>query len=380
MPLRYIIFSLTLLLYLPAAGNGGYTATDDDSGPADYILVKPPDSGDNQYQKVGSGLDDTVRVQLMDTDFLPVAGQFVHFVIISRPKKSKGFTIATENAVTDSNGIAATEIILGSKQGEYQIAARIESSMDHDLQVYTFHARKANWVFMLIIGLLGGLGLFLLGMDMMSEGMKKSAGDKLRSILGNLTSNRFLALVLGTFVTMIIQSSSATSVMLVGFVNSKLMEFRNTIAIILGAVIGTTITAQIIAFKITDYALLIIAAGFFMYLLSNKPKTKSVGEAILGFGILFFGMHVMSEAMYPLRSYDPFINLLLGLENPLLGLLVGIVFTALIQSSSAFIGIMIVLASQGLLTLEAAIPMLFGSNIGTAITAILASLNASREA
>jgi len=158
------------------------------------------------------------------------------------------------------------------------------------------------------------------------------------------------------------------------------MKFRRTIGIILGANIGTTITAQLIAFKLTDYSLLMIAIGFSFLYFSRKQGYKYLGQSILGFGILFFGMHIMSEAMYPLRSFTPFIELLLELENPFLGILVGMIFTALLQSSSAFIGITIVLATQGLLTLEAAIPMLIGSNIGTAITAFLASIKASREA
>jgi phosphate:Na+ symporter len=158
------------------------------------------------------------------------------------------------------------------------------------------------------------------------------------------------------------------------------MRFKQTIGIILGAAIGTTITAQIIAFKLTDYSLLLIGIGFLLYLIPKKSVYKNVGEAILGFGILFFGMQVMSEAMYPLRSYEPFINILLQLENPVLGILVGAMLTALIQSSSAFIGIMIILGTQGFLTLEASIPLLIGANLGTAITAILASLSANREA
>lgn len=345
-----------------------------------YFLSKPVQSGNHQYQKVNQELDDPVMVQVTDENLNPVGGQMVHFSVLSYPKKSEGFSISPEIAFTDSKGIAAIRIRLGSKPGDYQVMARIESSSERDFQVFTFHARRKNWVFMLVTGLLGGLGLFLLGMEMMSEGMKKSAGDKLRSILGSLTRNRILAVALGTFVTMIIQSSSATSVMLVGFVNSRLMKFRRTIGIILGANIGTTITAQLIAFKLTDYSLLLIALGFTLVYFAKKQGYKYIGESILGFGILFFGMHIMSESMYPLRSYAPFIDLLLQLENPLTGILVGTAFTAILQSSSAFIGITIVLASQGLLTLEAAIPMLIGSNIGTAITAFLASIKASREA
>jgi phosphate:Na+ symporter len=210
--------------------------------------------------------------------------------------------------------------------------------------------------------------------------MKKSAGDRMRNILSALTSNRFIAMFVGAFVTMVIQSSSATTVMLVSFVQAQLMTFVQSLGVILGADIGTTITAQLVAFKLTDYALLMIAVGFAMTMLSKKDSTKYIGEAILGFGILFFGMKLMSDAMRPLRTFQPFIDLLKGLENPLLGLLVGTLFTALVQSSSAFTAIVIVLAQQGLLTLEAGIPLVMGANIGTCITAGLASIGTSREA
>ena len=232
----------------------------------------------------------------------------------------------------------------------------------------------------LIMTLAGGLALFLYGMEKMSEGMKKSAGDRMRNILSALTSNRFIAMFVGAFVTMVIQSSSATTVMLVSFVQAQLMTFVQSLGVILGADIGTTITAQLVAFKLTDYALLMIAVGFAMTMLSKKDSTKYIGEAILGFGILFFGMKLMSDAMRPLRTFQPFIDLLKGLENPLLGLLVGTLFTALVQSSSAFTAIVIVLAQQGLLTLEAGIPLVMGANIGTCINAGLASIGTSREA
>ena len=232
----------------------------------------------------------------------------------------------------------------------------------------------------LIIGLVGGLALFLYGMEKMSEGMKKSAGNKMRSILAALTKNRVVALFVGAFVTMVIQSSSATTVMLVSFVQAGLMSFVRSMGVILGADIGTTITAQLIAFKLTDYALLMIAIGFGLRMFAKKDHIKNLGETVLGFGILFFGMKLMSDAMQPLRTHQELIDLMKGLENPLLGLLVGTAFTALIQSSSAFIGILIVLAQQGLITLDAGIALIFGANIGTCVTAGFACIGTSREA
>jgi phosphate:Na+ symporter len=209
-----------------------------------------------------------------------------------------------------------------------------------------------SWTF-LIFALLGGLALFLYGMEKMSEGMRKSAGNHMRSILAALTRNRVIGLLVGIFVTMVIQSSSATTVMLVSFVQSGLMSFAQTMGVILGADIGTTITAQLIAFKLTDYALLMIAAGFGLRMFAKSEHTRGIGEVILGFGILFFGMKLMGDAMKPLQTYGNFIDLLKGLENPILRILAGMIFTALVQSSSAFSGILIVLAQQGLITLEA---------------------------
>ncbi len=236
-----------------------------------------------------------------------------------------------------------------------------------------------SWFF-LIIGLLGGLVLFLYGMEKMSEGLKKTAGKGMRKILATLTNNRLIGLAVGAFVTMVIQSSSATTVMLVSFAQAQLLTFGQTLSVILGANIGTTVTAQLIAFKLTDYAFLMIIIGFALTVLSKKEYYKYLGESLLGFGILFMGMKIMSDSMYPLREYEPFIGLMKNLENPIFGLLLGAAFTALIQSSSAFTGIVIVLAQQGLLTLDAGIPLLFGANIGTCVTAALASIGATREA
>lgn len=232
----------------------------------------------------------------------------------------------------------------------------------------------------LTITLFGGLMLFLYGMEMMSDGMKKTAGNKMRNILAALTRNRIVALMCGAFVTMVIQSSSATTVMLVSFVQAGLMSFTQSLGVILGADIGTTITAQMIAFKLTDYALLMVGIGFLIRMFAKDQNLKNIGEAILGFGILFFGMKIMSDAMSPLRTHAEFIGVLKGLENPILGVLLAAGFTALIQSSSAFTGIIIVLAQQNLITLEAGIPMVLGANIGTCVTAGLASIGTSREA
>lgn len=236
-----------------------------------------------------------------------------------------------------------------------------------------------SWKY-LIIGLFGGLALFLYGMEKMSEGMKKSAGNKMRTFLAALTRNRIMGFLVGAFVTMVIQSSSATTVMLVSFAQAELMSFVQALGIILGADIGTTITAQLIAFKLTDYALLMVAIGFSMRMFARQDKIKESGEVILGFGILFFGMKLMSDSMKPLQTYPHFLQWMQGLENPLTGIMVGTFFTALIQSSSAFTGIVIVLGQQELISLEAAIPLIFGANIGTCITAALASIGTSRDA
>lgn len=232
----------------------------------------------------------------------------------------------------------------------------------------------------IFVTLAGGLALFLYGMEKMSDGMKSTAGNKMRSILASLTKNRVIALGVGAFVTMIIQSSSATTVMLVSFVQARLLNLAQCMGVILGADIGTTVTAQMIAFKLTDYALAMVAVGFLAKFFGKTKKSKDIGGAIIGFGILFFGMKLMSDAMAPLRTYAPFIEVMKDMENPFYGIAIGAAFTAVVQSSSATTGILIVLAQQGLLSLEGGIPILFGANIGTCVTAGLACIGSSREA
>ena len=373
------------IIFLVFSISGHPSVLDSLSRPV-FILEKPFSekiynySGDQQTQNIGLKTEKPIRVRITTRIGVPVKSFPVFFDVLSTPKKGENFSLSESVVYTDSTGIAQIYATLGSAEGEYQVAAKIITESEDNYLVYRIYGRKTNWVLMLFIGLVGGLAMFLYGMEVMSHGLLRSAGDRLRNLLGSITKNRIVATGMGAFVTMVIQSSSATMVMLVSFVNSKLLKFRQTIPIMLGAAIGTTITAQLIAFKLTDYSLLLLAIGFFMITFSKKESYQHLGETILGFGLLFFGMYIMSEAMYPLRSYEPFIQLLLHLRNPLLGILVGTLFTALIQSSSAFVGIMIILGSQGLLSLEASIPMLFGANIGTAMTALLASIKTDREA
>jgi len=233
-------------------------------------------------------------------------------------------------------------------------------------------------VFAIVLGLLGGLALFLYGMHMMSDGLEKLAGDRMKKILEKLTSNRFLGVLVGAAITAVIQSSSATTVMVVGFVNTGLMTLNQAVWIIMGANIGTTITGQLISLDLGMMAPIIAFLGVAAIVFLKSPKIHHVGLILAGFGILFIGMDTMSGAMDPLRSYQPFVNLMTTFSNPLLGILVGAVFTAVIQSSSASVGILQALAAQGLIPFSSAVYVLFGQNIGTCITAVLASIGTNR--
>ncbi len=231
-----------------------------------------------------------------------------------------------------------------------------------------------------VLGLLGGLALFLYGMQMMSAGLEAAAGNRMKRILEKLTANRFLGVLVGAGITAAIQSSSATTVMVVGFVNSGMMTLRQAVWIIMGANIGTTVTGLLIALDVGALAPLLAFVGVALVVFLKKPILHHWGQIIAGLGVLFLGMGMMSDAMAPLRESEFFINLMTQMSNPLLGILVGMVFTAIIQSSSASVGILQTLASSGLIGLHSAAFILFGQNIGTCITAVLASIGTSRNA
>lgn len=232
----------------------------------------------------------------------------------------------------------------------------------------------------IVIGLLGGLAFFLFGLDQMTDALRVVAGARMRGILAKVTKNRFKGLAAGAFVTSVIQSSSVTTVLLVGFVTAGLMTFQQSIGVIFGANIGTTVTAQIVAFKVTQYALVLVIVGFGMHFVSKDLRVQRWGHLILGLGMIFFGMELMSDSARPLRSYQPFIDFMQGMDSVYLGILAGAAFTAVVQSSSATMGIVIVLATQGFITLETGIALAFGANIGTCITAFLAGIGKPAEA
>ena len=233
----------------------------------------------------------------------------------------------------------------------------------------------------IVISLLGGLGLFLYGMNLMGESLEKVAGSKMKKIIELLTKNIFMGVLLGAVVTAVIQSSSATTVMVVGFVNAGLMGLPQAVGVIMGANIGTTVTAQIVSFDLTGMAPLALGIGILLYLFAGNEKYKQVGEVLIGFGLLFTGMESMKLAVSPLAEYKGFTDLLSTFGRyPILGLLLGFGITAIIQSSSAAMGMLVVLASQGLVPLSSALPILYGQNIGTCVTSLISSIGANKNA
>lgn len=230
----------------------------------------------------------------------------------------------------------------------------------------------------LVLQLLGGIGIFLFAIKLISDSLQVVAGDRLRYIISAMTKTPLLGVLAGTITTVLIQSSSATTVMTVSFVDAGLMSLRQAIGVIMGANIGTTVTGQIIAINIKDYVYVFVAAGALLLFLGKSKTQKAMGSGLIGFGLLFIGMQTMESSMSFLRSNSNFF--LAFSSTPLLGILAGTILTLLVQSSSATVGLTIALATQGLLPLEAAIPIILGDNIGTTITAILASIGTNRAA
>lgn len=311
----------------------------------------------------------------------PVPREKILFSIINTPATLNCKSSLTKKVVlTDKTGSASTFLQINDGEGIYIVSASSENEVDRVEPVFIrIEAVSRYWHVTMIVFLIGGLAFFLLGMNLTGQSLQKLAGDRMRTILNRLTSNKWRGAGLGIIITFILQSSSASTVMLVGLVSATLLTLGQAIGVIIGAKIATTLTVQIIAFNISSYAPAFIALGLLISTVTSKKKVVRIGRVITGFGFIFFGMGFMSDAMSPLRSQPGFAEMLIILgDNPLYAILFSILLTAVIQSSSATIGLSLVLASQNLLNLEACLLISIGSSVGTCATALIASVNTSR--
>ncbi|MFO7821722.1 MAG: Na/Pi symporter [Lentisphaeria bacterium] len=347
--------------------------------------------GDNQEAIAGDTLPNPLSITVTDSEGTPQPGVPVYFSIVDKPGKNGELKALGE--VTNDAGVASANFETDpDKTGKYKIIAEVVDP-ERGLSVRGLHftvmsLNRAK----LVIGVLGGLGIFILGMKMMSSGLREVAGNRLKSFLHFFTKNRIMAVFAGTAVTGLIQSSSACSVMVVGFVNAGLISLRQAIGVIFGANIGTTVTAQMISLNIKEAALPAVAIGVALLMLARRSKTRSIANAILGFGLLFLGMTMMSSVLKGIADFPSFINIFQtfnckpapGEPMPLLPVMgaigIGTAMTVLIQSSSATIGLAIALAASGLINFYTAVPLILGDNIGTTVTALLASIGTNRPA
>ncbi|MBU8901676.1 MAG: Na/Pi symporter, partial [Victivallales bacterium] len=349
--------------------------------------------GGSQEAYSGNYLDNPIQIKAVDSRGKALKGVPVYFTMTSTPS-SKGKSSASLNkecVLTDQEGVASARFKVGSKSGSYGIEATV-SDPNNNLFVRGIQIKAMGVnVFMLVVSVLGGLALFILGMQMMSDGLQAIAGDNMRRLLQFFASNRIVAVLAGTLVTSVIQSSSACSVMVIGFINAGLLKLFQAIGIVLGADIGTTITAQIISFKLGVLALPAIIIGAFAMLLIKGKTGKGWATTILGFGLLFFGMGMMGGELKTIGTFPTFIRFfssfnclpVLGEAMPFGNVLgafaIGGFLTVVIQSSSASIGIIMALAGSGLINFYTAMPLMLGANVGTTITAVLAAIPANRR-
>lgn len=351
--------------------------------------------GDSQHGRIETVLSDPLEIVVMDSSGAPVSGVPVRFemksdqgalaypIIGEHPLILKGDSasgyFSTVRVLTGSDGIAAISLRLGSKSSNNIIEAIVvlPDGSEEEVEYSALAVDLKNIIFQI----LGGLAIFLLGMKMMSESLQRVAGNKMRSILKKVTSNRFLGLMAGALVTAAIQSSSATSVIAVSFVNSGLIVLKQAVGVIIGANIGTTITGQLIAFKITHYAFPMLTIGFAMFAFSKNRRTQFWGKALLGLALIFLGMTIMKGVLDPLKTSMAVKSLFMNFStNPFLAILVGTLVTSIIQSSSATVGLTMTLAGAGLINLQGAFYLVLGDNIGTTITAQLSAIGGTRAA
>jgi phosphate:Na+ symporter len=340
-------------------------------------------SGNNQIGTVAEYFQRPLRVRVTDEAGAPLPGVLVEFVVVEAEGVYERDTEAVptlDSRFVESgpSGYASTNVRSGLEAGTFHVVC-IPRSHEGQFIVFTLIAYRHNWVAFTLVGLIGGLAIFLFGIKFSGRGLQKAAGSKLRQIVARLTANRFLGVLTGVIVTVIIQSSSATTAMMVSFANAGLITLSQAMGVILGSDIGTTLTVQLIAFRIFDYALLIVAVGFVLFI-SKVERYSRIGQIIMGFGLLFFGMSVMSAAVAPAKNHPVFAQFILGVErSPSLAILASAAFTAIIQSSAATIGLVLTFAFQNMISLHGAIPLVLGANIGTCATALLASMGSTSE-
>jgi len=343
-------------------------------------------SGDNQSGIEGYPLreDFVVHVAAEGTG-MPLNGVPVSFTIVSQcgRNSNKAQTIepslSSPVSVTDAGGFARTRLNLGSPYtGEVFVSASSRGSIGAPA-VFTAESKAKNWGVVLLLEITGGLGIFLFGMFFLNDAIGKMAGHRLRDVLIRLTGSPLRGMTTGVFVTLFNQSSSATTLLEVSLVSAGLLTFYQTMAVTMGAELGSTVTAQLVAFRLSDFAVILAGAGFYVSFFGKTKKIKNLGNALLGFGMLFLGMKIMTDLLMPMRSYGPFLDLMKSAENPILGILAGMAFTMLVHSSGATSGIVIALALAGAISIEQAIPLNLGAQIGTCVTAALGSIGRGRE-
>ena len=333
-------------------------------------------SGDRQVVVAGRAAAQPLVVQVTNAKGEPLSGVKVLFDVAG----GQAARLDSAQAITDVQGYARCRATSNTGPQPVYINAWLAASPEQRL-TFTLHSFLPHWWLFALLGSLGGVALFLFGLRFSSRGLQKAAGVKLKQMLWSLTDNSLMGMGVGALVTVIIQSSTATTVMLVSLTNAGLIGLRQVLGVILGADIGTTVTVQLIAFKLSDYSLILVALGFLLMTIAGKKAWRYYPQIMFGAGLIFFGLKLTSEAIAPLKVLPWFTQLFLHLDgNPLLGVLIGTAFTLLVHSSAATIGILLTLAFQGLIPLPAAIPVIIGANIGTCGSALVAAWGQTKEA
>ncbi len=341
----------------------------------DLSVVPPSPLSDLHVGSVGDSLTPGIVFLVLDEEGRGAPGVEVRLVPAGS-EQSPAVEPASRIVVTDGTGHARAKVRLHGPAGDHRLVASLPGD-DPAVVEARIRILRSHWLSWLLMGVAGGLALFLYGMRLTGQGLERSAGGRLRGFLVRMTANRWASLTFGVVSTVLVQSSSATTVLLVGFVGAGLITLGQSLGAVLGTAIGTTLTVQLIAFKVTDYALLMIALGFALTLSRRRGR---LGEIALGFGIIFLGLRVMSEAMAPLRGLPQVTEFFVAAaSNPLPALIAATVFTGIVQASAATLGIVLSLSFQGILTLEAAVPFILGANIGTTATALLASTTSNPD-